>query len=119
MRARERTHTVQTDRDEGQCYHVNQLAVHSQTGQKTCFVAGKDVTRPFYRRLWLGAERSATTGEWVWGDGSSADAILEDKWFIDEPTAKAYLAISIVDGFSMLADAGSDQRHFVCEIDVV
>ena len=55
----------------------------------------------------------------MWGDGSSADAILEDKWFIDEPTAKAYLAISIVDGFSMLADAGSNQRHFVCEIDVV
>ena len=77
------------------------------------------MTRPFYRRLWLGAERSATTGEWIWGDGSSADAILGDKWSSGQPTAKSYLAISITDGFSMVADAGSDERHFLCEIDVM
>ena len=54
--------------------------VHFQTGDELCLVAGKDITTAIYNRLWLGGHRSATTGKWVWGDGSSAKAFLGGKW---------------------------------------
>ena len=93
--------------------------VHFQTGDELCLVAGKDITTAIYNRLWLGGHRSATTGKWVWGDGSSAEALLGGKWSSGQPTAKDSLAISTFDGFSMLALDGHAQYHYICETDVV
>ena len=84
-----------------------------------CLVAGKDITKAIYNRLWLGGHRSATTGKWVWGDGSSAEAFLGGKWSSGQPTAKDYLAISTFDGFSMLAFHNEYHLYYICETDVV
>ena len=55
----------------------------------------------------------------MWGDGSSAEALLGGKWSSGQPTAKDSLAISTFDGFSMLALDGHAQYHYICETDVV
>ena len=78
-----------------------------------------NVTKPAYQNLWLGGQRSATTGKWVWADGSSAEAFLASKWSSGQPTAKDYLAISVADNFKMRTDDNPNVRRFVCEIDVV
>ena len=83
------------------------------------FAAGKDITKPKWDTLWLGAERSATTGQWVWADGSSAEDILAGKWASGQASATGdYLVISTSRSYSMLAVGGNSARFFVCEIDV-
>ena len=90
-----------------------------RTGHEACLVAGKNITTAIYNRLWLGGHRSAPTGKWVWGDGSSAETFLGGKWSSGQPTANVYLAISTFDGFSMLAFHSEYQLYYICEIDVV